>query len=150
MGEPGPVAGVAARPLKRKLGLAIAILGPPVVLLVAARLLQPPRVPCRISPEKYGLLKVGMTLDEVEAVIGSPPGDYRRHHGAKVYTPLEGDVPHDIGKRSGLRVAEWWGDERVIWVWVDAQGKVAGRALQQPKPPRDVGLWELLKRWLPW
>ncbi len=137
------------RTTKRKLLLVLLVLALPLLLFIVPRLLQRPPLGDRITPEAYERLRVGMTREEVQAAIGLPPGDYRRNRGAaKVYTALDGNIPQDIGKSSGLAFVDWWGDENMIGVWVDAQGKVAGTAISKPIPQREAGIWESFRRWI--
>src|SRR5262245_4843878 len=53
-------------------GLALGVLAS----LVAIGLIPPRRV---LNVEAFPLVQVGMTQDEVEALLGGPPGNYGRH-----------------------------------------------------------------------
>jgi hypothetical protein len=104
-----------------------------------------------INEESYGRIQIGMQRPEVEALLGVPPGDYRhRLRGDKVYAPLDGDVPANIGKNSGLGLVEWWADEYVIFLWVDAQGRVAGKALNQPLETKPRSWWDRARGAMGW
>jgi hypothetical protein len=104
-----------------------------------------------INEETYARIQKGMQRPEVEALLGGPPGDYRhRLRGDKVYSPLDSDVPANIGKGSGLGLAEWWGDEYVIFLWVDAQGRVAGKALNQPLETKPRPWWDRARAAIGW
>ena len=79
--------------------------------------LLPPRH--RINPESFEKIQVGMTLEEVEAILGVPPGDYAtKQH---VYDLWGGD-----GVVLGLRHRiAWAGDEGAIHVILSPEGRVS-------------------------
>ena len=79
--------------------------------------LLPPRH--RINPESFEKIQVGMTLEEVEAILGVPPGDYAtKQH---VYDLWGGD-----GVVLGLRHRIGWvGDEGAIHVILNPEGSVS-------------------------
>jgi hypothetical protein len=50
---------------------------------------------------KFGLIHEGMTLDEIEATVGAPPGDYS-----------EGEASDDLAWRAN----PWYRENREIWI----------------------------------
>ena len=71
------------------------------------------------QPESFEKIQVGMTLEEVEAILGVPPGDYAtKQH---VYDLWGGD-----GVVLGLRHRIGWaGDEGAIHVILNPEGSVS-------------------------
>lgn len=67
----------------------------------------------RIDPERAELIAPGMTIPEVIAIIGDPPGDY--------FTLTEDELDYHTPKAGELR---WANDDYAIWVTLDADGRV--------------------------
>src|SRR5262245_23910911 len=65
----------------------------------------------------FNRIEPGMTLTEVESIIGMPPGDYR----------TEGD---DFRVSVGVKAWQW--DNNDIYVGFDANGKVFDKAMYPP------------------
>jgi hypothetical protein len=89
-----------------------------------------------IGPAGYPRIREGMSRDEVQAIMGRPPGLY--------YGGSRKSVPYAIPTRSwgvaerggeGFTHAGWWGDRQYVYVYFDRDGKVAGAS------PGDV-VWE--------
>jgi hypothetical protein len=88
-----------------------------------------PRTP-RITEEQFDQIQVGMTLSEVETVLGCRPGNHTYHHG----------VPNIDTKQREQDFKEWAADTKeprhpdaigsqgreavVMKVWFDANGRV--------------------------
>jgi hypothetical protein len=107
--------------------------------------------PVTITPEAYDQIEVGMRREQVEAVIGSRPGDFRRHsRGEKAATAVARKTPSDMRKAPGPGRTEWWGDEYVIVIWEDAQGRVAGTALNKQVPGKPDHPWDKVRTALGW
>jgi hypothetical protein len=87
-------------------------------IFVGGWLLQPKP---RINQETLDGIKVGMTLSEVEATIGAPPGDYGVGKGEIEFwtgrEPPRGKLRNDY--------KAWLGQTGAICVWFDANGKAA-------------------------
>ncbi len=136
---------------KRWRGVLLLVVACAALAGVAGHFLRPNPQPVKLSAEAYERVKVGMARAEVEAVVGVPPGDYRRRPGrGKVYSPLAGEPPASLGKASGLGRAEWWHDEHSPFVWVDGRGQVAGEAFNEAVPPPPGGPLDELKAWFGW
>jgi len=91
----------------------------------------------------FGRIRLGMTLEEVEVVIGQPPGNYDTKHriGTPSMGPLgrcvrETGIPDssldDAAGRPGpgysgpLKVKSWLWNDYWIWVAFDDHGKTVG------------------------
>lgn len=61
----------------------------------------------------------GMTLEEVIAVVGVPPGDYSRRSGETPMLCVFGMEP----VHKGIPLLQWRTDSRIVTVWFDT-GKV--------------------------
>ena len=71
----------------------------------------------------YGI-REGMTLSEVEAVIGLPPGDYRSSKQDAIWA-----LPADsLALEADVRY--WLWNNHEIWVAVGADGKTVGKMLR--------------------
>jgi hypothetical protein len=115
--------------MRRRVLLSVSILAVLAIgIFVGGWLLQPKP---RIDQESYDRIKVGMTLAEVEAIIGAPPGDYGVGTGEiEVWFTWEvktGDV-HWPRLPAGER-KEWLGQQHAITVWVNAAGKVVDHSM---------------------
>jgi hypothetical protein len=109
------------------------LFGLPAVLsvaLVAAWLLWPRTA---ITPENYEKIQAGMTLAEVEAILGGPARD-------------ETAGPPRTAMIQSVRPDREWNSDRVsIWVYLDAEGRV--RECRAIPVPAESGL-DRLRRWL--
>jgi len=83
-----------------------------------------------VSRSRFDSVAIGMKQDEVERILGGPPGDYRTgdveldlSHGTPnfdnaMFAPEV--LLHEVRVRH-----EWWeGDEGTAWVCFDEQGRV--------------------------
>src|SRR5437870_3671391 len=100
--------------------LALVALG----IFVGGWLLQPKP---RIDRAAADQIKPGMTLREVEEIIGVPPGDYGVGKGETQPTWESLQWPF---KRPPHTTQEWLGQENAISVWIDDDGKVTGHSFQ--------------------
>jgi hypothetical protein len=81
--------------------------------------LQPPRAPqSAINSENAAKIKEGMTLAEVESILGGPPR----------FAPT-GPISYDLTGIPGVRpispaMREWTSDEVVVIVWIGADDLV--------------------------
>ena len=99
--------------------------------LVCAYLSRPYPEP-GVRWENIGRIEVGMTVAEVEAVIGCPP------QSVWAGDPIERGPP-------GTHASLMWSDvECDIWVFVDREGWVIGREGVGRRPP----WYERLRQWL--
>jgi hypothetical protein len=76
------------------------------------------RRPSRITEASFERIEVGMTLSEVEALLGAPAGDHR--------TGPVGYAGHYKRKTEGT-LHEWAGDEAIIAVEVDRAGSIQAK-----------------------
>ncbi len=134
--------------------LALAALVPAGV--VAFLLLQPVWWQ-RFTREDFRRVRVGMTLDEVVAILGLP-GDYRT--GEVTYSPDADPDPQprpaDDDLPTETQTVYWCGDDGIGAVTTDPAGRVIGTAWRPGVPvkasPLDNLLWRarrLGQHWFP-
>src|SRR5262249_44358304 len=68
----------------------------------------------RLAVENYPLIRVGMSQDEVEGLLGGPQGDYGN--------PLRRKSVEMIVHRIGARSHYWWDESNRIEVHFDTEG----------------------------
>lgn len=103
--------------------------------------------PSPINAASLDRIRPGMTRAEVEALLGGPPGDYRRR-GA-VYDALAVVVPDgqpEADKYTSEGTEEWLGDRMLIAVRFDRGDRVELAYGVLPDPP---AWYRALRRWLP-
>src|SRR5580765_8262874 len=94
------------------------LLGLLACVLVAALALVPSssRPRHRINPETFARITTGMTLAEVQEMMGVPPGDY---------TTRPSVHPVDLfGSFTGKPPMEWVSDAGAISIWFNEHGRV--------------------------
>lgn len=100
----------------------------------------------RVSRANFGRIEVGMTLAEVEALLG-PPGMY----ATGPLVDREGQRPFsvfiDYGPRPGGARKLWVGDHGAVWVNLDDAGRVAGTQVLGLRREAEPPLVKL-RRWL--
>lgn len=69
-------------------------------------------------------IRDGMTLSEVERLLGGPPGDYARPHLLGTETRMSFDAVIIAG---AVRHEVWQDDANFFEVYFDADGRVCGR-----------------------
>jgi hypothetical protein len=92
-----------------------------LLVLVAGLLFVPfdaPRISQAITEANCDRIKKGMTLRQVEAILGGPPGDYT------AWPHPRDDVEH-LGAPGGSG-EHWTGEKGTIDVSFDENGKVSG------------------------
>jgi hypothetical protein len=98
-----------------------------------------PASSARIRPEAYARIKEGMRLEEMQAAIGLPPGDYRdRAHspGGRSYTEWSekaGAEEYGAGESAGWH--QWEGNAYSISVGFDETGGATWKTLWEHVPP---------------
>jgi hypothetical protein len=101
--------------------------------------LTPPR-PCPVTKTGYERIEKGMSLAQVEEILGGPEGDYRTR---PVLTLLPSGV--------GLPWAVWQGDAGTAEVSFDRSGSVTLKRFLEAEPPRpgliETLRWRLERRW---
>jgi hypothetical protein len=106
-----------------------------VVITITAVLLMPRGD--RINSHYCWQIKPGMTLAEVEEVLGCPPGDYRAD-------PLR---KKDTWEPPAAPGALWRGERLTIYVVLDGQKRVTGLATFHPYPMRSTW-YRALQQWV--
>jgi hypothetical protein len=107
-------------------------------LVLAACFVLRPGVPKHnINLASFEKIKKGMTLAEVEAILGVAAGDYA----------TEPTTSHCNGWW-GPGDKEWVGDEGVISVWFDPQGKIMDKDFSPVSLRPGLNWFERLQMWL--
>jgi hypothetical protein len=114
-------------------------------------LLPPLKSP--VTRAAFERIRPGMTLAEVEEVLGGPPGHYETgevdldlSRGTGEFFNIHLSMEVLLGKRQFRH--EWWkGDEGLAWVCFDEQGRVVTKEFT---PGRRVpsSPWERVRLWL--
>jgi hypothetical protein len=121
----------------------------------------------RIGPAAYDRIKVGMTRQQVEGIIGLPTGDY--YTGPRSPSSMSGpygtlnkeagvrrsdlsDGPRGFASRDGRRVKleQWWGDNYIVEVGFGEDGAAVGCDLYDVDPPLHPDLLTRLRSWSRW
>jgi hypothetical protein len=93
------------------------VVGLVLFLVLAAWMLSRPRH-CTVSRANFERIEKGMTVAEVFAILGGPPGDYRTRPPAP--GPYRGPTTKiRSGGRSRVKEWVWSGDEGYVWVYFD-------------------------------
>jgi hypothetical protein len=121
---------------RKKKWLCFGIAAAPVV---AVYLVMRPGVPKNhIDFAGYQKINKGMTLAEVESILGVPVGDYTT--GPTSSLKEWGDSPAPT-------IKEWISDKGLISVWIDDEDRIR-EAYFLPVSPRNLTLLEKLQVWL--
>jgi hypothetical protein len=97
-----------------------------------------------IDEEHYDRVKVGMRLEEVEAVLGGPPGRFDTRRKTLLGTPRETGRPSGRGSRE-----EWWsGDQGLIQVYFTEQRTVERTVFWRAGPAPSLSPGEKVRRCL--
>jgi hypothetical protein len=124
---------------RRRRHLLIVLLGG-LISAAAGSCLLWPRLSV-ITEENYGKIRVGMTLEQVEAILGGPAGHYGFHSQSIVQTRDDIDVP---------RLAEgcylqWLDSRHMVGIQLGADGRVVGKDFGEVTP---LPLWRQVLVWL--
>jgi hypothetical protein len=103
-----------------------------------------PRINRESWDEIRNRIEAGLTLAEVEAIIGTPPGDYSS------WTLAPG-LRRNVGLNRSDCFAQhlWIGDDSSIHVFVDESGKVQTTHLWEYAEPGDTVI-DRLRLWAVW
>jgi hypothetical protein len=102
--------------------LAVAVVAVPVGLQAWRQAHSPDRF---IDREHYHRIKKGMTQDEVEAILGVPPGVYSNK---RIRYPI---LYHVWAEPLHKRVESWTGDEGIVEVTFDGQDTVVSMSFDE-------------------
>jgi hypothetical protein len=98
------------------------LLALPVALGCSAALLWVVWPHTAITPDNAAKIKRGMTLAEVEAILGGPPGNYASNYtglGTGYAGPGGALIVFDVQERT-----TWAGDDGMLTVFLDNDGRV--------------------------
>jgi hypothetical protein len=119
------------------------LIGVGLVTLVACWL--PPRSP--INRDAFERIEIGMTVAQVEAAIGLPPGDYGTRW---IRVPvLSADAEDEFWRLAHeKKYISWSSDEGEILIRVSPEGVVTNKMFYKlVGSPRETP-WERLLRWI--
>jgi hypothetical protein len=127
------------------------LLAPPIVAVVLAGVwvLLPTSV---ITRENAAKIREGMTLADVETILGGPARDETTGPVIRE-DPPEFAPPDSSGRRFRITILdmrphlEWHSDQVRIWVHVDTDGRVT-ECSHFPTRRAEEGLLDKLRRWL--
>jgi hypothetical protein len=98
--------------------------------------------PPRINWDDFRQLKAGMTQEEVEAILGGPPGDYSAGPPQN-----KQNITISFADDPILTRKEWRSDTLKIAVGFDDQGRLARSGMAGDIGPRP-SIWQRLRVWL--
>jgi hypothetical protein len=141
--------------LRRRRLLLVGLAAVAVVGVAIAFVLLVPHPHAGITLENNERIRPGMTLEEVEAILGGPPGDYTDGRFKPLLTPavVEESVQTYIGPspsataRPPGRWECWVGEGITVWVRTDGSGHVTRRELEGATAVEQT-LWDRLCRLL--
>ena len=105
----------------------------------------------RISAESFEAIQIGMTEQEVEAILGAGAGVHTSRCDTGSYFGRCGDpvLGMDMTKRQGvLRGKEWVTEDVSIYIFFDKNGLVARKCSGTGEPHGDESFLGKLRRWL--
>jgi len=85
-------------------------------------------------------VKNGMTRQQIEAIVGVPPGNYCVRLGLVDYTEFE-----VTGRKIGVRTSRWTSNSAGLYVTFDER---TGRALSVRCQQLDDPRWDEIRHWL--
>jgi hypothetical protein len=83
-----------------------------------------PRQEADVRPDQFDRIRLGMSRDQVEGVLGLEAG-YMAYDGVPYHTLIAQEGPD----MEAARMLHWCGQTHSIFVWLDDDGRVACRAL---------------------
>jgi hypothetical protein len=123
---------------RRKVVLGLAAAALVLTGHVGWRAFAPPRH--RITADSIRAIRGGMTLAEVETLLGAPPGDYS--------TTGKGVVGRDASPLPTWYYKSWSADDAGVTVWFDNEGWVVMKEVAIWAPP--VSWLDRVRSWLGW
>src|SRR5262245_61941779 len=93
----------------------------------------------RLASENFPMIKNGMTLAEVENLLGGPAGNFGRHANGGSKMTMEGYIG-PVGTKELI----WCDDSNRFEIYFDAQDRVVGfhrRAGYAQSPPESILVW---------
>ena len=79
----------------------------------------------RITEGNYERIREGMTLAEVEALLGGPPGDYTRGQADPLFITTSGDPANNVWLRGTIHA--WQGPQLTVEVVIAPAGGVLAK-----------------------
>jgi hypothetical protein len=85
-----------------------------------------------VGAATFAEIELGMTVTEVEELLGGPPGDYRSF--VKLDVGSLKMHPTNIAVAGAAGWKEWLCDEGRIWIWFDPEERVVFKHFVAPGP----------------
>lgn len=101
------------------------------IVIAALWILRPQHPPLPFTRRQMEQVRIGMTQEQIEALLRAPPGDYVTRAHRPPLEPREPDLWHEDQ-------INWTCDEGELWVLLDKERKVEGilitnvRFLEEP------------------
>jgi hypothetical protein len=102
-------------------------------------------LPRGINRDGVGRIKVGMTLAEVEAILGARSGETAGNNPFDVCEPPVGHVMAK-GHPPDCRYESWYSSWGAIGVFFHQDGTVADKECLEKRPPPSF--WDRVKQWV--
>lgn len=119
----------------------IALICVALVLIVGSWILRPQRD--QVNNDSISRIERGMTLHEVESILGAPPGDYTTREVLYVARPAPGYRPW-LHKNTAK---VWASNDAKVAIHFDDSGRVEG-VFPEIKVGRRESLWDRFRKWL--
>jgi hypothetical protein len=113
--------------MRRRIVIGAVLLSVLVGVVMSVHLTLPPP---RINPTQYDQIREGMTLVEVEGIVGGPPGFY--HPNNTICTRTKRLSGREFGwDHANLEQRYWCGTQYEIGVVLDGDGAVVAKQLTE-------------------
>ena len=97
--------------------------------------------PSAFTEENYGKIRVGMTLDEVEAILGNRAGNYG--YNGQLIVQTQDDI--DVTGLAQCRYLQWIDSRHMVGIQFGADRRVIGKDFGEVTP---LPLWRRALGWL--
>ena len=102
-----------------------------------------------VTRSNYERIREGMTLADVGAILGGPPGNYQEGRGTFLLFSANGPEGSSPWLRDDVAHLIWWGPDVTILLAVSPDGRVLAKHCS-PYMPSQPSFWDRLRRLLPW
>ena len=96
-----------------------------------------------INRDGWAAIEKGMTQQQVQKILGLPPGDYRSNKAPQIFRCMTAD---HWGELSVKGMVSWESDDGLVEVQFDPDGIAIGACFFEPRPQQQFT--DKLFRWL--